>query len=918
MFDLPMFMQNCEMRLIHPLTIISIYYCLFFIIPNVNASTRPAIINVGAAFNFNSTIGAVATIAIQAGIDDVNADPTILRGSKLVINMQDTKCNGFIGMIGALKLMGKHIVAVVGPQCSIIANIISHIAKELKVPLLSFAATDPTFSSLQYPYFIRTTLSDVFQMQAVSDFVHHYKWRQVIAIFMDDEYGRNGVIALADKLEERQCKISFKAALPLDANQTDIASLLVGVGQMETRVIVLHANQITGVTILTVAQSLGMMQKGYVWIATDWLASKLDSRGPLASQVMQAIQGVVFLRQHIEESAKKTQFVSRWSKLVKKQTKEKLQLNSYGLYAYDSVWVLARALDEYLNDGGNISFSSDPNLQASDGRSGHLNLKAMAIFNGGEILLEKIKNISTNGVTGLIQFDQDGNRIHPAYDIVNVIDSELKIVGYWSNYLGLSVNPPEKLYSKPSNYSSTSQQLGDVVWPGRYKMNPRGWIFAKNRKELRLVVPNRFSFKEFVSKNMETGEIEGYCIDVFTAAVKLLNYPVPYKFISYGDGRSNPNYGDLVQKVSSNEFYGAVGDIAIVTNRALFVDFTLPFIESGLVVVAPVKKYNSNAWSFTKPFTNNLWFATVSSFLLTGIVMWILERRDNQCFRSSGSLKEQIVTILSFGFLTAFFAHKESMKTTLGKILLLIWLFVVLIIQASYTASLTSILTLQQLSTPIRGVESLRSTSYPIGYQVGSFAESYMVEELQIPRSRLKALGSPEEYAKALELGPENGGVAAVVDERPYVELFLSTNCQFTIVGSEFTKESWGFAFPKDSPFTVDISTAILKLSENGELQRIHDKWVTNKMCSPTEEKLEYERLHLSSFWGLFLISAVASVLAILIYLSITFYQYVHEEHRNRTIKNFLSYINNINVTKTNPTRSQCQRSNSSISSFDT
>lgn len=114
------------------------------------------------------------------------------------------------------------------------------------------------------------------------------------------------------------------------------------------------------------------------------------------------------------------------------------------------------------------------------------------------------------------------------------------------------------------------------------------------------------------------------------------------------------------------------------------------------------------------------------------------------------------------------------------------------------------------------------------------------------------------------------------------------------------------------------MSTAILKLSENGELQRIHDKWVTNKMCSPTEEKLEYERLHLSSFWGLFLISAVASVLAILVYLSITFYQYVHEEHRNRTIKNFLSYINNIKITKTNPTRSQCQRSNSSISSFDT
>ncbi|KAM0945199.1 putative periplasmic binding protein-like I [Dioscorea sansibarensis] len=906
------------MRLLHTLTLISIYYCLLFIIRNVDAGTRPTIINVGAAFNVNSTIGAVATIAIQAGIDDVNADPTILPGSKLVIDMHDTKCNGFIGMVEVLKLMGKHIVAVVGPQCSIIANIISHVANELKVPLLSFAATDPTFSSLQYPYFIRTTLSDAFQMQAVSDFVNYYKWRQVVAIFMDDEYGRNGVIALANKLAERRCKISFKAALPLDANQTDISSLLAGVGQMETRVIVLHASQVTGVTILTVAQSLGMMQKGFVWIATDWLASKLDSRGPLAPQVMQAMQGVVFLRQHIEESTKKTQFVSRWSKLVKKQTKEMFRLNSYGLYAYDSVWILARALDEYLNDGGNISFSSDPKLKASDGRLGHLNLKAMAIFNGGEILLEKIKNISTEGVTGLIQFDGDGNRIHPSYDIVNVIDSKVKIVGYWSNYSGLSVNPPEELYSKPANYSSASQQLGDVIWPGRTKMKPRGWTFAQNGKKLRLVVPNRVNYKEFVSKNMKTGEIEGYCIDIFTAAIKLLNYPVPYKFISYGDEGKTPDYGDLVRKVSSNEVDGAIGDFTIVTNRALNVEFTLPFAESGLVVVTPVKKYSSNAWSFTKPFTNSLWFATISFFLFTGIVIWILERRDNDEFHRGGSLRDQVVTILSFSFTTAFFAHKETVQGTLGRILLIVWLFVVLIIQASYTASLTTILTLQQLSTPITGIDSLITTGYPIGYQEGSFVESYMVEELKIPRSRLRALGSPEEHAEALELGPENGGVAAVVDERPYVELFLSTHCQFTIVGSEFTKAGWGFAFPKDSPFSVDLSTAILKLSENGELQKIHNKWLMNKVCSPTEEELESERLHLSSFWGLFLISAVASVFAILVSLSITFYQYVNAERGNCTIKGFLTYLSAPKSNEKEPKGNQCQRSNSGVSSIGT
>lgn len=125
--------------------------------------------------------------------------------------------------------------------------------------------------------------------------------------------------------------------------------------------------------------------------------------------------------------------------------------------------------------------------------------------------------------------------------------------------------------------------------------------------------------------------------------------------------------------------------------------------------------------------------------------------------------------------------------------MLLIWLFVVLIIQSSYTASLTSILTVQQLSSPIKGIYSLIAGDEPIGFQVGSFAENYMVEELGISRSRLKPLGSPQEYANALELGPENGGVAAVVDERPYIELFLAKECRFSIIGSEFTKSGWGF-----------------------------------------------------------------------------------------------------------------------------
>ena len=73
-------------------------------------------------------------------------------------------------------------------------------------------------------------------------------------------------------------------------------------------------------------------------------------------------------------------------------------------------------------------------------------------------------------------------------------------------------------------------------------------------------------------------------------------------------------------------------------------------------------------------------------------------------------------------------------------------------------------------------------------------------------------------------------------------------------------------AFPRNSPLAIDLSTAILKLSENGELQRIHDKWLISSSCSLESAELESDHLHLKSFCGLFLICGLACFVALFIY----------------------------------------------------
>ncbi|GAB4828449.1 hypothetical protein Ancab_035446 [Ancistrocladus abbreviatus] len=819
--------------------------------------SRPAVVNIGALFTFDSTIGRVAKIAIEEAVNDVNSNSTILHGTKLNITMRDSNCSGFLGMVQALQFMEADVVAIIGPQSSVAAHIISFVADELQVPLLSFAATDPTLTPLQFPFFVRTTHSDEHQMTAIAEIIQYYGWKQVIAIFVDDDYGRNGVLSLDDALAEKRCRISNKFAIRPGSGvgRSEIMDVLVNVAVVESRVIVLHVYPDSGFKIFRVADYLQMMGNGYVWIATDWLSSVLDSSSPFPPEMMDIMQGVLVLRHHTPDSTRKRALISRWRNL----TDGSFGLNSYGLYAYDSVWLVAHAIDAFLNQGGVISFSTDSNLRYFNGNS--LNLESMSIFNGGKLLLDKILQSNLVGLTGSLRFDSSRSLIHPAYDIINVIGTGYRQIGYWSNYSGLSIVPPETLYSRPPNRSSANQHLYSVFWPGGTTTAPRGWVFPTSGRQLKIGVPVRASFQEFASPVRGSNDMfKGFCIDVFTAAVNLLPYAVPYQFIGFGNGHHNPNYTDLVNMVASGKFDGAIGDIAIVTSRTKIVDFTLPYAASGLVVVAPFKRLNSGAWSFLRPFTLLTWSVIIIFFISVGVVVWILEHRINDDFR--GSPSQQIITILWFIFSTLTFSHKENTVSCLGRLVLLIWLFVVLILTSSYTASLTSILTVQQLSSPIKGIDTLREDNKRIGYQVGSFAEQYMSKELNISESRLISLNSPEEYAAALH----DGRVDAVVDEHPYVELFLSSECEFRIVGQEFTRSGWGFAFPRDSPLAPDMSTAILKLSENGELQRIHDKWLTKSACSLDSSEIESSQLHLRSFLGLFLICGIVCFIALCIY----------------------------------------------------
>ena len=122
-----------------------------------------------------------------------------------------------------------------------------------------------------------------------------------------------------------------------------------------------------------------------------------------------------------------------------------------------------------------------------------------------------------------------------------------------------------------------------------------------------------------------------------------------------------------------------------------------------------------------------------------------------------------------------------------SRFVLVIWLFMMFVIMQSFTANLSSMLTIDRLA-------ELSNTYEYIGYQEGSFVKNLLVNRLNYSESKLKVYSTIEEYHEALSNGSSKGGIDAIMDEIPYMKLFLHRYPSlYTMYGPTYKTDGFGF-----------------------------------------------------------------------------------------------------------------------------
>lgn len=124
-------------------------------------------------------------------------------------------------------------------------------------------------------------------------------------------------------------------------------------------------------------------------------------------------------------------------------------------------------------------------------------------------------------------------------------------------------------------------------------------------------------------------EFEGFAIDLVDELSRLLHFQYSIKLVKDAKHGSflNGKWNGMVGEVMSGEADIAVADLTINSKRETAVDFTYPFLNTGIsILYKKPKDKDFSLFSFLDPFSITVWIYMLGAFVGVTVVFWLVGR----------------------------------------------------------------------------------------------------------------------------------------------------------------------------------------------------------------------------------------------------------------------------------------------------
>ncbi len=301
----------------------------------------------------------------------------------------------------------------------------------------------------------------------------------------------------------------------------------------------------------------------------------------------------------------------------------------------------------------------------------------------------------------------------------------------------------------------------------------------------------------FAMKSRE-GQWSGISIDLWRGIAARMH--MNYRLVEY-------DLQALLDSTASGRLDAAVAALTATASREARMDFSHPFHTSGLCIA--VRSSGGGSWLkvVRKLFTFSFVRAVAGLallLLLVGVLAWALERRRNPGHFGGGPIQGILsgfwwsaVTMTTVGY------GDKAPVTPTGRILAVVWMFAGIITVSTFTAAITTALTVTELDSSIDSIGDLRRVS--VGTVARSSSRSYLAGE---------AVAHREFDSLAAALNALNrGAVEAVVYDAPLLKYLVHRDFRGSIrvLPNILVRQDYAIAFPPSSPLKEKVNREILK-----------------------------------------------------------------------------------------------------------
>ncbi|KAK6317063.1 hypothetical protein J4Q44_G00124630 [Coregonus suidteri] len=297
----------------------------------------------------------------------------------------------------------------------------------------------------------------------------------------------------------------------------------------------------------------------------------------------------------------------------------------------------------------------------------------------------------------------------------------------------------------------------------------------------------------------------------------------------------------------------AVAPLTITLVREEVIDFSKPFMSLGIsIMIKKPQKSKPGVFSFLDPLAYEIWMCIVFAYIGVSVVLflvsrfspyeWHLDENDEaKDPQSPPDPPNDFGIFNSLWFSLGAFMQQGcdiSPRSLSGRIVGGVWWFFTLIIISSYTANLAAFLTVERMVSPIESAEDLaKQTEIAYGtLDSGSTKEFFRRSKIAVYEKMWSYMKSaePSVFAKTT---PE--GVARVRKSKGKFAFLLESTmneyieqrkpCDTMKVGGNLDSKGYGVATPKGSALRNAVNLAVLKLNEQGLLDKLKNKWWYDK-----------------------------------------------------------------------------------------